>query len=305
MKYYLWDKKSELLGIPASVILDARPDFKYDDVLVISNEKATVIIIETKSYFKEAYLIDSNDPHEVARQVIEKMDEEESTLDKKIEENLSDEDKEDTSFMDIIEDVMSKIKNDYPDEVYFVEDVTDKFMDDDYEDPYVKNIDLTDVNEDVEVKKLTIVFSHAFITEIKDLENLKFMDKYNSTKQLLIDKREKAMHEDDEISIELINKELASLYKEVDDTCDVTFKVDATSLQHYDTNMIIHCENGQTIIINNDVVESVRESAIEYEKTRDGGNGRYKVHYKTVNIELSECYNEVVERGDYVFIVEI
>jgi hypothetical protein len=305
MKYYLWDKKSELLGISASVMLDARPDFKYDDVLVISNEKATVIIIETKSYFKEAYLIDSDDPHEVARQVIEKMDEEESTLDKKIEENLSDEDKEDTSFIDIIEDVMSKIKNDYPDEVYFVEDVTDKFMDDDYEDPYVKNIDLTDVNEDVEVKKLTVVFSHAFITEIKDLENLKFMDKYNSTKQLLIDKREKAMHEDDEISIELINKELASLYKEVDDTCDVTFKVDATSLQHYDTNMIIHCENGQTIIINNDVVESVRESAIEYEKTRDGGNGRYKVHYKTVNIELSECYNEVVERGDSVFIVEI
>lgn len=305
MRYYIWDKKSELLGISASVMLDARPDFKYDDVLVICNEKATVIIIETKSYFKEAYLIDSNDPHEVARQVIEKMDEEESTLDKKIEEKISDEDKEDTSFMDIIEDVMSKIKNDYPDEVYFVEDVTDKFMDDDYEDPYVKNIDLTDVNEDVEVKKLTVVFSHAFITEIKDLENLKFMDKYNSTKQLLIDKREKAMHEDDEISIELINKELASLYKEVDDTCDVTFKVDATSLQHYDTNMIIHCENGQTIIINNDVVESVRESAIEYEKTRDGGNGRYKVHYKTVNIELSECYNEVVERGDSVFIVEI
>lgn len=305
MRYYIWDKKSELLGISASVMLDARPDFKDDDVLVICNEKATVIIIETKSYFKEAYLIDSNDPHAVARQVIEKMDEEESTLDKKIEENLSDEDKEDTSFMDIIEDVMSKIKNDYPDEVYFVEDVTDKFMDDDYEDPYVKNIDLTDVNEDVEVKKLTVVFSHAFITEIKDLENLKFMDKYNSTKQLLIDKREKAMHEDDEISIELINKELASLYKEVDDTCDVTFKVDATSLQHYDTNMIIHCENGQTIIINNDVVESVRESAIEYEKTRDGGNGRYKVHYKTVNIELSECYNEVVERGDSVFIVEI
>ena len=115
-------------------------------------------------------------------------------------DTLSDEDKEDTSFMDIIEDVMSKIKNDYPDEVYFIEDVTDKFIDDDYEDPYVKIVDLNDVNEDVEVKKLTVVFSHAFITEIKDLENLKFMDKYNSTKQLLIDKREKAMHEDDEIS---------------------------------------------------------------------------------------------------------
>lgn len=303
--YYIWDKKSDLMGVAASVMLDARPDFKYDDVLVICNEKATIVTIETKSYFKEFYNIDSDDPDEVAKQVIEKMDEDELTLDKKIEDNLSDEDKDDKSFMDIIEDVMSKIKDEHPDEIYFIEDITDKFMDDDFEDPYVKNIDLSDASEDAEVKKLTVVFSHAFITEIKNLENLKFMEKYKSTKQLLLDKREKALHEDDEISLELLNKELTSLYKEIEDTCDITFKVDATSIQHYDTNMIIHCENGQTIIINNDVVESVRESAIEYEKTKDGGNGRYRVHYKTVNIELSECYNEVLERGNSVFIVEI
>ena len=128
MEYYIWDKKSDLLGVAANVMLDARPDFKYDDVLVISNKKATIVTIETKSYFKEFYNIDSDDPHEVAKQVIEKMDEDEPSLDKKIEENLTDEDKDDKSFMDIIEDVMSKIKNDYPDEIYFLEDVTDKFI---------------------------------------------------------------------------------------------------------------------------------------------------------------------------------
>lgn len=296
MNYYIWDKQTALLGIQPNALLDIRPDFKYDDVIVIINEEEDIITVETKTYFKDMYNIESNDPDIVALAVIHGMDEDELTIEDKLQE-MDEENDYETSFTDILENVMNKYNEEHN------TSLTNKYTDN-YEEPYVKVIDLSDVSEDVEVKKLTVVFQHAFITEIKEIEKLKFMSKFKETENLLLDKKEKAIHEGDDISVELIDKELKSLESEIEDTCDVTFKVDAKAIYHYDSNVLIECENGQMINVSSEVIESLRENAIEYEKSRGNGE-RYKVHYKTVNIELSECYNEVIERGNSVFIIEI
>ena len=296
MNYYIWDKQTALLGIQPNVLLDIRPDFKYDDVIVITNEDEDIITVETKTYFKDMYNIESDDPDIVALAVIHGMDEDELTIEDKLQQ-MDEESDYELSFTDILEDVMNKYNEKQN------TSLATKYIDT-FEDPYVKIIDLSDVSEDVESKKLTVVFQHAFITEIKEIEKLKFMSKFKETEELLLDKKEKALHEGDDISVELIDKELKALESEIEDTCDITFKVDAKAIYHYDSNVLIECENGQMINVNSEVIESLRESAIEYEKSRGNGE-RYKVHYKTVNIELSECYNEVIERGNSVFIIEI
>lgn len=296
MNYYIWDKQTALLGIQPNVLLDIRPDFKYDDVIVITNEEENVITVETKTYFKDMYNIESDDPDIVALAVIHGMDEDELTIEDKLQQ-MDEESDYELSFTDILEDVMNRYNEKQN------TSLATKYIDT-FEDPYVKIIDLSDVSEDVESKKLTVVFQHAFITEIKEIEKLKFMSKFKETEELLLDKKEKALHEGDDISVELIDKELKALESEIEDTCDITFKVDAKAIYHYDSNLLIECENGQMINVNSEVIESLRESAIEYEKSRGNGE-RYKVHYKTVNIELSECYNEVIERGNSVFIIEI
>ena len=242
------------------------------------------------------YNIESDDPDIVALAVIHGMDEDELTIEDKLQQ-MDEESDYELSFTDILEDVMNRYNEKQN------TSLATKYIDT-FEDPYVKIIDLSDVSEDVESKKLTVVFQHAFITEIKEIEKLKFMSKFKETEELLLDKKEKALHEGDDISVELIDKELKALESEIEDTCDITFKVDAKAIYHYDSNLLIECENGQMINVNSEVIESLRESAIEYEKSRGNGE-RYKVHYKTVNIELSECYNEVIERGNSVFIIEI
>ena len=80
MNYYIWDKQTALLGIQPNVLLDIRPDFKYDDVIVITNEDENIITVETKTYFKDMYNIESDDTDIVALAVIHGMDEEELTI---------------------------------------------------------------------------------------------------------------------------------------------------------------------------------------------------------------------------------
>ena len=57
MNYYIWDKQTRLLGIPAEIILETRPDFRNDDVIVISNEEENIITVESKAHFKDLYNI--------------------------------------------------------------------------------------------------------------------------------------------------------------------------------------------------------------------------------------------------------
>ena len=51
MDYYVWDKKSNLIGMSAMTIMNSRPDFKHDDVIVIhkKGEPENIVMVETKN----------------------------------------------------------------------------------------------------------------------------------------------------------------------------------------------------------------------------------------------------------------
>ena len=64
MDYFIWDKKSNLLGLSANVLFNSRPDLKYDDVIVIhkKGEPENVVMVETKNELKLTYDIKSDSP---------------------------------------------------------------------------------------------------------------------------------------------------------------------------------------------------------------------------------------------------
>lgn len=302
MNYYIWDKQSRLLGIPADIILETRPDFRNDDVIVISNEEESIITVETKSYFKELYNINSDDVDIVALAAIHEMRKVDTKTIKDALREL-DEARDPDSHVRAYMDILKELEEDARQEEEYNAYIDAKA--DNYEDPGVKIISLDDVSDDVKIKKINVVFEHAFIAEDREnITNLKCMRKYKLAMDELLMKLSKAELEGNEHDIDMISKEINLLSNELDDECNATIKVDAKAIYDYGDNIIIRCEEGLNMIIDSSIVESLRENAIEYER-RGENNEKFKVHYKTVTISLSGWYNEVNERGNTVFITNI
>ena len=301
MNYYIWDKQSRLLGIPASVILENRPDFRNDDVIVISNETNGIITIESKTYFKELYEITSDDVDIVALAAIHEMRKDEIKTVEEVLKELDDERDSNSSLKPYME-ILKELEEDAKQEEEYNAYIASK---DRYEDPDVKVISLYDIPDDVKVKKINVVLSHAFIVEDKsNITNLKCMKKYKDNLEVLKQKLSKAELEGDDSTVNMVNKELALLHADVEDECDATVKIDAIAIYDYNDALIIQCENGLNMIIDSVIVDSIRENSIEYER-RGEDNENYKVHYKTVNIELIGWYNELNERGNTIFVTNI
>ena len=94
-------------------------------------------------------------------------------------------------------------------------------------------------------------------------------------------RREKYANESDFASVEMITRQIDEMEDDILDSCDATLKIEATRIYQYENNVIIDCANGQTIIMDSDVVKSLKTSSIEYEK-RDGKvDEKYRVHYNT------------------------
>jgi hypothetical protein len=300
MNYYIWDKQTRLLGIPANIILETRPDFRNDDVIVIYDEEESIITVESKTYFKKLYDISSDDVDIVALAAIHEMRKESTKTIKEALKELDDERDPDSSlkaYMDIIRELEEEARREEEYDAY-IEAKADR-----YDDPNVKVISLEDIA--AKVKKIIVVLEHVFIAEDRgNLLKLKCLDKYNNTLNELKMKLSKAELEGDEQAVSMINKEITFLSDEIKDECDATIKIDATAIYDYGDNIIIQCENNLNMIIDTSIVDSFRENCIEYER-RDEDNEKYKVHYKTVNITLNGWYNELNERGNTVFLTNI
>ena len=292
MKYFIWDKESRILGIPAQIILETRPDFKNDIVIVISNDKNEIITVESKTCLKDMYEIYSDDIDVIAQAAMNKIarDNPKTIVEALKEKDDAREDDTVRAYLDILED-FKKIDIDEPE--------------DKYEDPDVKIIDLSGVSEGIEVKKMRVNLSHVFIAEDRSkIPNMKCMARYKSEKEKLTMKLEKAKLEGDEYEVNLITRELELLDFDIADECDAKIKLDAKVIFDYGDNIIIQCVDGLNIIIDTSIINSLRENAIEYEKRREN-NEKYGVHYKTVDITLNSWYNELNERGNTVFITNI
>lgn len=300
MNYYIWDKQTRLLGIPANIILETRPDFRNDDVIIISDEEESIITVESKTHFKELYDISSDDVDIVALAVIHEMRKESTKTIKEALKELDDERDPNSSlksYMDIIRELEEEARREEEYNAY-IEAKADR-----YDDPDVKVISLEDVT--AKVKKINVVLEHVFIAEDREnLSKLKCLEKYNNALNELKMKLSKAELEGDEQAVNMVNKEITLLSDEIEDECNATIKIDATAIYDYGDNIIIHGENNLNMIIDTSIVDSFRENSIEYER-RGEDNEKYKVHYKTVNIVLSGWYNELNERGNTVFVTNI
>ena len=305
MDFFIWNKQDTVMGLSANVLLNSRLDFLRDEVIVIhkKGDKRNVVMMETATSLRETYDIESNDPQviglvvsvilaqedaETVREMLQKMDEV-----NKVEENIDFVDE----YTKLLDDLL---KIDIENEM----NCNSGRISVPYMDAECNIIDLEDV-ESAQVKTLTVVLDHAFISEVSDVTELRCMSGFNEKLKELEARREKYANESDFASVEMITRQIDEMEDDILDSCDATLKIEATRVYQYETNVIIDCANGQTIIMDSDVVKSLKTSSIEYEKRDGKADEKYRVHYKTVDIKLSECYNEVKERGNTVFVISI
>lgn len=306
MDFFVWDKQSSVLGLSAGALLNSRPDFKYDDVIVIHVEGDTnnVVMMETKDGLRTLYDIDSDNPDVIGFVVSVILEQEHpKTLKEKIKE-VQEEEKYEPDEFDIIQSYTEMIEDMLNDDAYLI-GFDDIPLKGEYKDPECTVIDLSDVEENVDVKTLIVELNHVFVTESVHVTDMKCMSKFNETLEELFRKKEQAAHSGDDITVGLLSKEIDSMLGEISDSCDATIKFDAKRIYQYNNSIFIDCENGQTFIISRDVVNSLRTNAIEYEKRKENSDETYRVHYKTVTINLDECYNELIERNNTAFVITV
>ena len=313
MNFYVWNKKDSIMGLSAQTLFASRPDFNYDDVIVIhkQDDRNNVVMIDTASELRMAYDIESKDPEVIGFLVAVILADENKETIKEHLKDLDEENKmnnEDDELIDnytqLLEDLIRQEIEDHFE--FSFDEVEEKHcipLSGSYTDPECKIIDLSDVREDIPDKKLVLVLKHAFVAESTDLSTLKCMESFNEQIKELEEKREKYVHESNLNAAELTTHQIETMKMDIMDSCDATLKIVVNKVYQYENAVFAECTNGQTLIIDREVMSSLRTSAIEYEKNDNGR--KYRVHYKTVDIVLNECYNEVIERGETVFVVSI
>lgn len=312
MNYFIWDRKEPLLGLSAETILNSRLDFKNDDVIVIhkEGERNNIVMMETKKSLRELYDIDSENPDVVGFVVAIILAQENAlTIREQLEEmdkNAEETDDLVQSYTELLDSIMNKVdelnldsdeKNDSKSDLIIPLSIN-------YLDPEVNIIDLSDINDDVEEKKLTVVFNHVFITGDSSVDELKCMSEFTTRMEELVTEREKYQKQGDFEAVDRTNKKLDQLEAEVRDECDALVRIEVHKIYQYANVLILDCVNGQTMIVQREAIDTMRNSAIAYEKRRENGE-KYKVHYKVFDVSLNAYYNELVERGNTVFIIEV
>lgn len=320
MDYFIWDKKSNLLGLSANTLFNSRPDLKYDDVIVIhkKGEPENIVMVETKNELKLTYDIKSDNADVVgfvtaiilAEDDPQTIQEKLNDIDnKKNKEEVKELPKEDEDMLfeyaKLLEDIINNVQ---PIDVDVIED--DEMFNlpviNEYEDPVCDIIDLSDASESAHEKKLDIVLKHAFVSELADITKMRCMQEFNEELDELEKQREKYINESDIDMVEILSQKIENKLSEILDSCDATITIHVTKVYKYENVIMADCVNGQTMIIQRDVVNSMRTNSFAYSKAlKDGETERQKSFHKTVSIVLDECYNEVVERDNTIFVIAI
>ena len=318
MEFFIWNKKDSVMGLSANVLLNSRVDFMHDDVIIIhkKGDKHNVVMMETAESLRETYDIESKDANvigfvvsvilaqedmQTVREMLKDLDEQNRAKAKEEESEVLDD------YTKLLDDLLkAEIEKEMKDmEASNKNEVPFLAMKGSYMDPECNVIDLSDVEDDVTEKKLTVVLKHAFVSEEPDVTKLKCMEGVNNQIKDLEERREKAANESDFASVELLSKQIEAIENDISDACDATLKIEANKVYQYYNGVFVECTNGQTIILDGAVIETLKTNALEYEKCNGKLDSKYKVHYKTVDIRLSEFYNEIKERGNTLFVISV
>ena len=286
MKYYVLSAEDACRDLDLPMV--------EDDIIVITDDKDVILAADTKEAFKEIYGIASNNVNEIAEAVIMRL----NFFGEKV---YSDDDLYQRTYGDeepILDDYFIF---DFPiDNIEsYLAPEEDKPFTFPFEEPECK---VTEVEVTEEVDSKIVIELKNVVFENDEFLDLKIMNKFIQSRDLLMDKRDRAKEDHDQNALDIIYRELESLYDEVLDEYHCLIKVDATKYFEYENCIMVYCENGQKLLIDKNAVEKIREHAIEYEKQFP--EGRKRVHYTTINIELKECFNELCERGDFVYLLD-
>lgn len=322
MDYFIWDKKSNLLGLTANMLFNSRPDLKYDDVIVIHKEgdPENIVMVETKNELKLTYDIKSDNADVVgfvtaiilAEDDPQTINEKLNNIDKKkekVEELPQEEEDMLFEYAKLLEDIINKMEPIDP----------DKIEDDElynlpvpikgsYRDPECKIIDLENMDDDIKETKLEIKLKHAFVSELADMTKMRCMEEFNEELKELEDKREQYLHECNSNMVDVYSEKIEAKIAEIMDSCDATITLSVNKIYEYDDVVLADCVNGQTLIIQRDIISSMRTNSFLFNKSvgdDDDKNERHRSFHKTVTITLDECYNEVVERDNTIFVIAI
>jgi len=308
MDYFIWDREESLLGLSAGTILNSRADFKYGTVIVIhkKGDRKNVVMMETLQGLRDLYEIDSTNPDVVGFVVAVILAQEQAQTIKEKLEQQDDENKDELleTYTGLLEDLNSKM-NDMNIDVKKDEKTLLIPLALSYIDPECSILDLSDIDEDVEEKTITVVLDHVFISGEKAVDELKCAVNFKNELDKLLSDKYIQKKQNDEDALAITERKIEMLESEVSDESDALLRINVNKVYQYPNVVICDCENGQTLYIQREAINTIKNSSIAYEKRREGSNEKYKVHYKIMNINLNTFHNELLERGNSVFVIEI
>ena len=286
MRYYLWDKKSDVAGLSAEVILRSCAYLLNEDVIVFTSDLNEFIEMDTISRYKMIFSIDSDDLDEIAKSMIEKKR------------------KFDTRFnpdglvnINIEHGNLNNLEPDINNESKFEEE---------YKEPNYKLI-TTDITKDgIDKSEMTITLNHVCFEEYDLIEELEIMEYFRDSVSQLLDKISDAENDNDVILVELLRRELDCLYDDIYDYQDANnVRIRAKEIYEFDNILMVLCETGQIMFITKEVIDSMRVNTVNYKKHKINDEGTENIQQKNVVINLLKDTNELIERGKYVYVIEL
>lgn len=290
MRYYVWDKESNVAGVSAAYLMCAKPEFAEEPVIGIIDKYGILLHFETMRSLQNKYRIWSNIPDVVGKEVIEKLKNGYDLQPNGLVDNL------DETTRVYLEAIMYDVR--FDDARY-----NDLCARDGIKGPSDCKITTIEGDDAVE-KSLTVIIENiGFIDQpLETIYDLTIMKRFKERTDVLKDKIKAAIETQNEDDVNNYTDELEELGKGILNM-EITLNIDALALYEYEKGFtMIKTKDGQTVIIDNICVSSCKHNSIEYERTSDDGS-KIKVHFETVYVKLQKSIDsELREIDETVYI---
>ena len=298
--FYVWDKTSEICGVDSDYMLSIKPEYLYDDVLVIEDVDTGIVYhFETRRSLMKKYDIhEVNEVMQVGLAVIKKLNDGYPLKGNGLVEDISD---SDLFFLfAVCYDMRLDGSEDFIEEIYAVSD-----------SPYAIKvpeckITSSEIEDDEpwDDKSVTVILENVCFPQytLEDILKTTIMKHYKAKVDALEEELKiTTKQEDKELSSKIMDQ-LTDTFEELINPDGVKLTILATKVYEYDNLMIIKTRDEQTVFVNKDIVKNCKHNVLEYEKRR-GSNETYPVHYETIYVTLEkDTEPEVREFGDSVYI---
>ena len=290
MRYYVWDKESNVAGVSAAYLIFNKPEFAEEPVIGIIDKYGILLHFETMRSLQNKYKVWSNIPDVVGKEVIEKLKNGYDLQPNGLVDNL------DETARVYLEATMYDVR--FDDARY-----NDLCARDGIKVPCDCKVTTIEGDDAVE-KSLTVMIENiGFIDQpLENIYGLTIMRRFKERADVLKDRIKVAMEAQNEDDVNTYTEELEELGKDIFNM-DVTLNIDALAVYEYEKGFtMIKTKDGQTVIIDNICVSSCKHNSIEYERETEDGT-RKRVNFETIYVRLQKSIDsELREIDDTVYI---